>query len=406
MAMTLEAKCLVGLLIWALHLGAGAAQSIDSGGGDVAVNGGTICKPNCQSINVAPCPPPPPPLDPCKNGNCHWDGTAPSCSGSCSGQTMQCGNSRSGDGASCWTGSKALCCSIPQVPDYRCDVRVTAMCGCGNNMVTINCDDFKAGTCRNEPRTTECSLLLDAFQLKGGGDACNSGSDAAHSAVPPWMLIILLMCFFVLPGLGQNSYTINSGGGAVAVEGGIVCAVTCTTASEVAQETSSSASDSSGGISSESASSGEGTASGGEGEQQKSGNEAKPRRLQSESVSRSKTKASTMCGCGNEWMQVDCEMYQNKVCKMSNQQSQSKSETGLQIGVGPKLGADASQTVTSNNQACDAALKVFGGDENRKQTCTGESPADAGMHAASPSLGIQGLTWATSLSVFWQRMHL
>merc|ERR1712218_198809 len=107
------------------------------------------------------------------------------------------------------------------------------------------------------------------------------------------------------------------------------------------------------------------------------------RRLQSRSSSKSKTKSSTMCGCGNEWMQVDCDMYQNKECRVSNQQSQSSSENGIQAGAGPKFSFDNSKTVTANNQACDAALKAFSS-EDRQQTCVGPKSGEH-VSASVPS---------------------
>jgi len=359
--------------------------NVTSSGGDVAVNG-DICKPTCQTINVAPCPPPPPPLDPCTHGQCHWDGTAPSCEGSCSGHTMQCGNSRSGDGESCWSGSKAYCCSIPQVPDYHCEVRVVASCGCGNNMINVNCDNFRARKC-DLINQDECSAYLDAFQLAGGADACaRSVVSAAHSTFPRLMLIILLMSLFFLPGLGSDvtwNVNVDSGGGQVAVNGD-VCNVQCDFDSESEISTSLSSSDSSGGTSSESSSAAEGSYSPAPAPLPRGGDTTKSggRRLQSESFSKSKSKMSAMCGCGNEKVEIDCELYQNKQCRMSNQQSQSTSESGVQVGSGPKINAEISQTVgPENNQACEESLKAFGSDENRVQTCVNQGPGAVSVAA-------------------------
>ncbi|KIJ99719.1 hypothetical protein K443DRAFT_623219 [Laccaria amethystina LaAM-08-1] len=49
---------------------------------------------------------------------CGWSGTAPLCNGGCSsGQTRLPSNSqRCGTGSCCWTGSKALCCTLPSCP--------------------------------------------------------------------------------------------------------------------------------------------------------------------------------------------------------------------------------------------------------------------------------------------------
>jgi hypothetical protein len=43
----------------------------------------------------------------------YWDGTAPFCDGSCPGNCLTIATSNSGNGASCWTGSKALCNCCP-----------------------------------------------------------------------------------------------------------------------------------------------------------------------------------------------------------------------------------------------------------------------------------------------------
>lgn len=49
---------------------------------------------------------------------CGWSSTAPFCSGGCSsGQTQLPSNSQKcGTGSCCWTGSKALCCTLPRCP--------------------------------------------------------------------------------------------------------------------------------------------------------------------------------------------------------------------------------------------------------------------------------------------------
>ena len=49
---------------------------------------------------------------------CGWSGTAPFCDGGCSsGQTRLPSNSQKcGTGSCCWSGSKALCCTLPSCP--------------------------------------------------------------------------------------------------------------------------------------------------------------------------------------------------------------------------------------------------------------------------------------------------
>ncbi|KAF5578342.1 hypothetical protein FPCIR_11592 [Fusarium pseudocircinatum] len=42
--------------------------------------------------------------------SCHWSGTAPYCDGECGDGEREVGRSQCGDGACCWTGSKAMCC--------------------------------------------------------------------------------------------------------------------------------------------------------------------------------------------------------------------------------------------------------------------------------------------------------
>ena len=44
---------------------------------------------------------------------CYWDGTAPYCQGRCPAGFREDGRSSTGQGSSCWTGSKARCCIAP-----------------------------------------------------------------------------------------------------------------------------------------------------------------------------------------------------------------------------------------------------------------------------------------------------
>uniref|UniRef100_T1JF24 LCN-type CS-alpha/beta domain-containing protein n=1 Tax=Strigamia maritima TaxID=126957 RepID=T1JF24_STRMM len=43
--------------------------------------------------------------------DCQWEGQAPFCAAQCSSGYKTCKTHSSGDGARCWTGEKAYCCS-------------------------------------------------------------------------------------------------------------------------------------------------------------------------------------------------------------------------------------------------------------------------------------------------------
>uniref|UniRef100_T1IW67 Uncharacterized protein n=1 Tax=Strigamia maritima TaxID=126957 RepID=T1IW67_STRMM len=44
-------------------------------------------------------------------GHCYWDGTSPACRGNCKLGMSTCKLDVKGDGAKCWHGKKAYCCS-------------------------------------------------------------------------------------------------------------------------------------------------------------------------------------------------------------------------------------------------------------------------------------------------------
>jgi len=50
---------------------------------------------------------------------CYWDGTAPDCRGACPVGFNETRRDGAGDGATCWTGTKARCC-IPQLVGENC----------------------------------------------------------------------------------------------------------------------------------------------------------------------------------------------------------------------------------------------------------------------------------------------
>jgi len=49
-------------------------------------------------------------VEPAILAGCRWDGTAPICSGSCNPGEIQVARGNGGEGALCFTGSKAACC--------------------------------------------------------------------------------------------------------------------------------------------------------------------------------------------------------------------------------------------------------------------------------------------------------
>lgn len=303
---------------------------VDSGGGDVVI--GTQCEPRCGNVDVAPCPPPPPPItacDPSRRHLCHWDGTDPWCDGECRG-TAECGS----DSCS-MSGSKRLCC--PQPPDqvYICNVEVTTTCGCGNIQINMNCDNWDSRSCSGRVSFDECGKYLDAFEAAGAGASCDrSTNKTTRSANPTTVLLLMglsvsLLAWTVVGQVGGdvNIGVVNTGGGNVV--NGINCEVTCPDPghSRILQVTAS-----------------------------------------------SESATSTMCGCGNTWYQIDCEMSNNNECMMANSQSQESTggDTAARGGSAPSL--SFTNQVTSNDQGCDRALKLFS-ESSEGQTCVNMNKA-------------------------------
>lgn len=86
-----------------------------------------------------------------------WRGTAPFCAGSCLGGEQEIGRSKCGDGACCWTGSKALCRnSAPTCRPLETNVAckgVVLICDNGFYTQTTNqpdwhsCSTYACGAC-------------------------------------------------------------------------------------------------------------------------------------------------------------------------------------------------------------------------------------------------------------------
>ncbi|KAE9972930.1 hypothetical protein EG328_003572 [Venturia inaequalis] len=86
-----------------------------SGGGQPCVTGtkAMCCSQSCPAMQFTEPARVQPPKEEVVEalGSCYWEGTAPFCGGSCSKGYNECARSDTGDGESCVTGSKALCCT-------------------------------------------------------------------------------------------------------------------------------------------------------------------------------------------------------------------------------------------------------------------------------------------------------
>ena len=95
-----------------------------------------------------------------------WYGTAPFCDGSCPNRCEQLARSKSGDGGSCWSGTKVQCrCSTPSGPDESSCIPTETSTKCygvvlvctniqrtGNPQVpTRTCSRYACGICAGFP---------------------------------------------------------------------------------------------------------------------------------------------------------------------------------------------------------------------------------------------------------------
>jgi hypothetical protein len=85
---------------------------------------------------------------------CRWKGTAPFCAGRCGGgETQQTPPDGSNSGSSCWTGSKVYCCTLPSVGATSSPL--TSTCPLKQAVCGGNCCDQTAPCCGDHC----CSLL-------------------------------------------------------------------------------------------------------------------------------------------------------------------------------------------------------------------------------------------------------
>jgi hypothetical protein len=110
-----------------------------------------------------------------QSGPCeYWSGTAPFCKGSCPGNCRTLRRSSSGNGATCWSGTKALCqcCPGPQActPTQTSTKCYGVVMICKNEEVTLSFQGPVVKTCS----TYACGVCFGfSFQSNGTSEHGN-----------------------------------------------------------------------------------------------------------------------------------------------------------------------------------------------------------------------------------------